>query len=113
VKEFVTDPVFEICNSALAAKVLRLEFELAQERAKVALLRSAQITIGFSMQYVRVATAELKTKLLTVVDATAKLIPLKETLNLIDVSSARYFLMDSIRCQRHSLAICCSMSQCV
>jgi hypothetical protein len=58
VKEFVTDPVFEICNSSLAAKVIQLEFELAQKRAKVVLLKSAPITTGFSMQYVPVATAQ-------------------------------------------------------
>ena len=89
-KEVVTTPQFTKTESELVIEVENLKRELAQARTKLALLSVALMVSGFRLQYIRVASGELKEKLLDAIAKSIAVVSLKEALETIGLSMARY-----------------------
>ena len=82
---------FEKSHDSLIEEIAALKRELAAEKAKNNLVKTSLNIVGFQMQYVRVAAAELKESLIGAIKIATTCLPLKECLETIKLSSARYF----------------------
>ncbi|MEY4065715.1 MAG: hypothetical protein RIR26_1923 [Pseudomonadota bacterium] len=89
-KEVVTTHQFTKTELELVVEVESLKRELAQAETKLALLSVALMVSGFRLQYIRIASGELKEKLLDAVAKSIAVVSLKEALDTIGLSMARY-----------------------
>ena len=86
----ITASEFECTQTELAAKVRKLQEELACVKAKSELLQGTTSIFGFSVQYMRLKTAAAKESLLKLIDSTAEKIPLDDCLHFIGLSVSRF-----------------------
>jgi transposase InsO family protein len=89
-KEIITTPQFTKTESELVVEVEGLKRELAQAKTKLALINVALMVSGFRLQYIRIASADLKEKLLDAISKTVAVLSIKEALETIGLSMARY-----------------------
>ena len=89
-KEVVTTHQFTKTESELVIELENLKKELAQAKTKLALMSVALMVSGFRLQYIRIASADLKEKLLDAIAKTVAVLSLKEALETIGLSMARY-----------------------
>ena len=89
-KEVVTTHQFTKTDLELVVEVESLKRELAQAKTKLALLSVALMVSGFRLQYIRIASGELKEKMLDAVAKSIAVVSLKEALETIGLSMARY-----------------------
>jgi transposase InsO family protein len=89
-KEVVTTHQFTKTDPELVVEVESLKRELAQAKTKLALLSVALMVSGFRLQYIRIASDELKEKMLDAVAKSIAVMSLKEALETIGLSMARY-----------------------
>lgn len=100
VKEVVTHPSLGKSCDALIEETAALQKAHSAEKAKNELLNVSLRVIGFQMQYMRVAAGELKAKLLGAIDAAKAHLSLKECLESIGLTAARYhsWLKRQVKC---------------
>jgi hypothetical protein len=90
VKEVVTHPSFGKTCDDFIEENFALQKACAAEKAKNELVQVSLQVVGFQMQYVRVAAGNLKEKLLSTIDAARSYLSLKDCLESIGMSAARY-----------------------
>ena len=87
----VSHDVLEMDHLDLQQRVLELENENNQLKAKVALFSSAKESIGWSLDFSRFPSKEIKTKILNLIAVASIVLPLIECLTILGLSASRYF----------------------
>ena len=90
VKEVVTHPSLGKSCDVLAEENAALQKKCSAEKAKNELVNISLSVAGFQMQYMRVAAGELKAKLLDAIDTAKAHLSLKDCLESIGLTAARY-----------------------
>jgi hypothetical protein len=90
IKEVITHHSFECFHDTLVEKSASLERSLEAAKAKNRLVKCSLEVLSFRMQYVRVAAGELKEKLIQTITNATLHVPLKEFLETIGLTAARY-----------------------
>ncbi len=85
-----THPEFDHSMEKLTIENTVLRNKCEAEKTKVGLVKSSLSVLGFQMQYVRIASSELKEKLLLAIKEANIHVPLQECLEMIGLTSARY-----------------------
>jgi len=101
VKEVVTHPSLGKSCDALIEENFALQKTCAAEKAKNELVQISLRVTGFQMQYMRIAAGELKKKLIDSIEIAKAHLPLKECLETIGLTAARYhsWVKRQILCQ--------------
>jgi hypothetical protein len=89
-KEIVTTHQLTKTESEMVIELENLKRELAQAKTKLALMSVALMVSGFRLQYIRIASADLKEELLDAVAKKIAVLSLKGALETIGLSMARY-----------------------
>ncbi|RPH40488.1 MAG: transposase [Burkholderiales bacterium] len=112
IKEVVTHPSFEWSHDTLVEKIASLEKSLEAEKAKNQLVKCSLEVLSFRMQYVRVAAGELKEKLLQTITNATLHVPLKECLETIGLTAARYhsWIKRQVKCLLPDQSTCPKLS---
>jgi hypothetical protein len=90
VKEVVTHPSLGKSCDALTEENAALQKKCSAEKAKNELVNISLRVTGFQMQYMRVAAGKLKAKLLGAIDTAKAHLSLKDCLDSIGLTAARY-----------------------
>ena len=90
-KEFFTLPEFEMDSSSLVRETLALKSQIEVLRAKHELLSKTIKIFGFQIQFRRLPQPESKSDILAAIKSAMQTISLQVCLELIGLSSARYF----------------------
>ena len=111
-KVVVTHPEFDHSLERLTIENTVLRNKCEADKAKVGLVKSSLSVLGFQMQYVRVASSELKEKLLLAIKEANIHVPLQECLQMIGLTSARYhsWVKRQIKCSLGDLSSCPRLS---
>jgi hypothetical protein len=112
VKEVVTHPSLGKSCDALIEENFALQKTCAAEKAKNELVQISLRVTGFQMQYMRIAAGELKKKLLDSIKIAKAHLPLKECLETIGLTAARYhsWVKRQILCQLPDQSTCPKLS---
>ena len=112
VKEVVTHPSLGKSCDALIEENFALQKTCAAEKAKNELVQISLRVTGFQMQYMRIAAGELKKKLLDSIEIAKAHLPLKECLETIRLTAARYhsWVKRQILCQLPDQYTCPKLS---
>jgi len=106
--EVVTTSALTQSHDILALNVLRLEKENSELRAEKNLFSQSVKICGFTVQYKRLPTEELKTEILVIVKQALQFLSLRACLELIGLSSARYhhWIRKARKCSLKDLTSC-------
>ncbi len=107
----MTHPEFDHSLERLTIENTVLRNKCEAEKTKIGLVKSSLSVLGFQMQYVRVASSELKEKLLLAIKEANIHVPL-QCLEMIGLTSARYhsWVKRQIRCSLGALSSCPRLS---
>jgi transposase InsO family protein len=112
VKEVVTHPSLGKSCDALTEENAALQKKCSAEKAKNELVNISLSVTGFQMQYMRVAAGELKAKLLDAIDTAKAHLSLKDCLESIGLTAARYhsWVKRQIKCLLPDQSTCPKLS---
>jgi transposase InsO family protein len=112
VKEVVTHPSLGKSCDVLAEENAALQKKCSAEKAKNELVNISLSVAGFQMQYMRVAAGELKAKLLDAIDTAKAHLSLKDCLESIGLTAARYhsWVKRQVKCLLPDQSTCPKLS---
>jgi putative transposase len=89
--EVVTSSSLDISNDWLVEKIARLENKLESIEVESNLLSKSIKILGFEIQYKRIPNEIVKESILNQIKEASKIIPIKKCLEIIGLSSMRYY----------------------
>ena len=107
-KDFFTLPEFEMDTSSLVQETLALKLQIQALQAKHELLSKTVKIFGFQIQYKRLPKPESKSDILAEIKSAMQTISLQVCLDLIGLSSARYFhwIKRQVTCELNDKSTC-------
>lgn len=108
----VSAPEFDLSNDELLFEIDRLKRELAEATAKSDLITTTMNTLGFQLQFKRVPSAEMKSKIIHAIKNASARIGLEASLELVKLSKARFsaWLTRQKRCSLEDRQTCGRLS---
>ncbi|NLH51010.1 MAG: DDE-type integrase/transposase/recombinase [Myxococcales bacterium] len=91
VRSVVSHEVLDLDNLDLQKRLVELENENHQLKAKVELFSTAKEVTGWSLDFCRFPHEDIKKKILNLIAVAAIIIPLIECLKILGLSASRYF----------------------
>ena len=88
--DFITLPELKLSSSDLVSENIRLKVELEKEQSKNELIFGTVRIFGFQIQYKRLPTEKSKVEVLELIKKSVSKITLKQSLEIIGLSFARY-----------------------
>ena len=107
-KEYITIDQFELTSEELSKENIALKKSLAEELTKNNLISKTIRIFGFQIQYKRLPRPESKKSILNVVAEATNILSLKICLDIIGLSTARYFSWKkrSVKCSLEDQPSC-------
>ena len=86
----ITNEALSLTNEEPIFENQMLRQEIKHEKARINLVTNSVNVMGFQVQYLRLPTSEAKSRLIEITQSASKVIPIKECLDAIKLSAARY-----------------------